>query len=155
MASLNRKIVMQLNNSLGNRTNKECWHIIKLRLIAWIIGLYLIILECPLGCVYDCVCGAFCVPSLPVHQDTDRPEGASLQGNGWICFPAGALIKFTEQFSGSTIKFSKLTIILGGCWEKKGDTLEMWPGVFVLSLWKTAPSKWNRWKLASAQLLFH
>lgn len=49
--STNRKLTMQLKICLGNRADKECWHIIKLRLIAWIIALYLIILKCPLECV--------------------------------------------------------------------------------------------------------
>lgn len=120
MLSMNRKLVMQLKNSLGNRTDKKCWHIIKLRLIAWIIGLYLIILECPLGCVYDYVCRASCVPLLPVYQDSGWPGGALLQGNGWIFFLLGTSIKFTEQFSRSTIKFWKFAIMLGSCWGKRG-----------------------------------
>lgn len=63
------KISDAAQEQFWNRTDKECWHIIKLRLIAWIIGLYLIILECPLGCVYDYVCRAFRVPLLPVYWD--------------------------------------------------------------------------------------
>lgn len=51
MPCMSRKLAMQLQICLGNRTDMECWHIIKLRLISWIIASYLIILKCPLGFV--------------------------------------------------------------------------------------------------------
>lgn len=78
--------------------------------------------------MYDCVCGAFCVPFA--RTDTGpRPAGASLQGNG------AASIKFAERFSGSTIEFEKFAIALDGAAVEDRGT--RWKGdpvfFFVLS----------------------
>lgn len=99
--------------------DKECWHIIKLGWIAWIIALHLIILECPLGLVYDCACGVLYVlfaACMRARARTQDPACRRLtpKKRGWTGFWVEASIKFIERFSGLAIKFKKFAIVLDG-----------------------------------------
>lgn len=139
--------------------DKECWHIIKLGLIAWIIALHLIILECPLGLVYDCAGRVFCVLfAACMCARTRVPACRRLTPRklGWTGFRVEASIKFIERFSGLAIRFEKFAIALDGAAVEEGGHAGRATRCFLF--WaadKKAPSKWNKWEIASAQLLFH
>lgn len=151
MLSTNTKLALQLKNDLGSQTDEECCHIIRLRLIARIIGLYVIILECCLGCEHDYMRGsAVCVLGWRV----DEGERFALTKLINLLSIVGALNKFTKQFSRSSIKLWKFAIVLGIC----RDAGKCWKGYLVVLFGagdKKAPSKCVKWEIALAQLLFH
>lgn len=87
--STNRKLTMQLKICLGNRTDKKCWHIIRLTdcLNNCFVPNYIKVPSQMCVCVW-CVCPASCATCA---AGWGSPRGVSLQENGWIRFLLGGL----------------------------------------------------------------